>query len=179
MSKVSVMGTFTCHDGKAEKMEAVLAEMVEAAGTEPGVEIYSYHRGDGNTFWFFALMADEESMQNHGRSEAMRAAMAAFGPLVAQPPVMKVVTPIAALGLNLKRRPNGLPAPSGTRLSPEDIRSLRPCRNQLVARRPSAATRRSRRSATASRAASISFSMLPSLNSSMSSITSSGGVISP
>ncbi len=101
MSKVSVMGTFTCQEGKAEEMEAVLATMVEAASGEPGVEIYSYHRGEENAFWFFALMADEESMQNHGQSEAMQAAMSAFGPLVAEPPQMTVTTPVAALGLDL------------------------------------------------------------------------------
>lgn len=101
MSKVAMMGTFTCQDGKAEEMEAVLAAMVEAASDEPGVEIYSYHRGEASTFWFFALMADEESMQNHGQSEAMQAAMSAFGPLVAGPPQMTVTTPIAALGLDL------------------------------------------------------------------------------
>jgi quinol monooxygenase YgiN len=101
MSKVSVMGTFTCLDGKAEEMEKVLATMVEAASGEPGVEIYSYHRGEGNTFWFFALMADEESMQSHGQSEAMQSAMSAFMPLVAGPPQMTVTTPVAALGLDL------------------------------------------------------------------------------
>ena len=101
MSKVSVMGTFTCQDGKAEETEKVLAAMVEAAEGEPGVEIYSYHRGEGNDFWFFALMADEESMQGHGQSVAMQAAMAAFMPLVAGPPQMTVTTPVAALGLDL------------------------------------------------------------------------------
>ena len=101
MSKVSMMGTFTCQDGKAEETEAVLARMVEAARGEPGVEIYSYHRGPENTFWFFALMADQESMQNHGQSEAMQTAMSTFGPLVAGRPQMTVTTPIAALGLDL------------------------------------------------------------------------------
>ena len=85
MSKVTVMGTFTCQAGKTEDMEAVLAAA----------------RGEENTFWFFALMADEESMQNHGQSEAMQAAMSAFGPLVAGPPQMTVTTPVAALGLDL------------------------------------------------------------------------------
>lgn len=101
MSKVSVMGTFRCQDGRAEEMEKVLAGMVEAAASEPGVEIYSYHRGEGNDFWFFALMADGESMQGHGQSEAMQAAMTAFGPLVAGPPQMTFTTPVAALGLDL------------------------------------------------------------------------------
>ncbi|MCJ7439070.1 MAG: antibiotic biosynthesis monooxygenase [Acidimicrobiia bacterium] len=101
MSKVSMMGTFTCQDGKAEEMETVLGAMVEAARDEPGVEIYSYHRGEENTFWFFALMADAESMQKHGQSEAMQAAMSSFGPLVAGPPQMSMTTPVAALGLDL------------------------------------------------------------------------------
>ena len=101
MSKATVIDTFACQDGKAEEMEAVLTSMVETAKDEPGVEIYSYHRGEGNTFWFFALMADAESMQNHGQSEAMQAAMSAFGPLVADPPQMSVTTPVAALGLDL------------------------------------------------------------------------------
>jgi len=101
MSKVSVMGTLTCQDGKAEEMGQVLTAMVEAARGEPGVEIYSYHRGKDNTFWFFALMADQESMQNHGQSEAMQAAMSAFGPLAAGPPQMTVTTPVAAVGLDL------------------------------------------------------------------------------
>jgi quinol monooxygenase YgiN len=101
MAKVSVMGTMTCIDGMATEMEAVLAAMVEAARNEPGVEIYSYHRGDDDTYWFFALMADEEAMQNHGRSEAMQAAMAAFGPLAAGPPQMSTTTPVAAVGFDL------------------------------------------------------------------------------
>ena len=101
MSKVTVLGTFTCQDGKADQMEAVLTNMVEAARGEPGVEVYSYHRGEGNTFWFFALMADEEAMQNHGRSAAMQAVMQSFGPLMAEPPQMSVTRPIAAVGLDL------------------------------------------------------------------------------
>ena len=101
MSKVTMMGSFTCQDGKAKEMEAVLAAMVEAASGEPGVEIYSYHRSGETAFWFFALMADEASMRGHGQSEAMQAAMSAFGPLVAGPPQMTVTTPVAALGLDL------------------------------------------------------------------------------
>ncbi len=101
MSKAAVMGTFTCQDGKAEEMEAVLAAMVEAASSEPGVEIYSYHRGEENTFWFFALMADEESMQHHGQSEAMQAAMSAFRPLMDEPPRMSPAIPIAAIGFDV------------------------------------------------------------------------------
>ncbi len=101
MAKVSMIGTLTCKEGKAEEMESVLAAMVEAAREEPGVEVYSYHRGEENTYWFFALMADEESMKQHGQSEAMQAAMSAFGPLVAARPEMTVTRPVAAIGLDV------------------------------------------------------------------------------
>ena len=101
MTKVSMMGSIRCQDGKGDEMEAVLTEMVEAARAEPGVEIYSYHRGEGDAFSFFALMADEAAMQQHGQSEAMQAAMAKFGPLMAGPPQMTSARPIAAVGFDV------------------------------------------------------------------------------
>ena len=101
MSKVSMMGTITCKEGKADEMEAVLTRMVEAARDEPGVEIYSYHRGEGNSFSFFALMTDQHVMQSHGQSEAMQAAMQSFRPLMAEPPQMSPATPIAAIGFDI------------------------------------------------------------------------------
>lgn len=67
MSKVAMIGSITCQDGKADEMAEVLATMVDAAAGEPGVEVYSYHRGPDDKFWFFALMADEEAIQNHGQ----------------------------------------------------------------------------------------------------------------
>ncbi len=99
--KITMVGSLECQEGKADEMDRVLANMVEAARDEPGCEVYSYHRGEGNTYWFFALMTDAESMQKHGQSEAMKSAMSAFMPLVAGPPKMSPATPIAAIGLNL------------------------------------------------------------------------------
>ncbi len=52
MSKVSMVGSIKCQDGKGDEMAAVLREMVNAASDEPGVEVYSYHRGPDDTFWF-------------------------------------------------------------------------------------------------------------------------------
>ena len=101
MSKVSMIGSITCQEGKADEMAAVLTSMVDAAKSEPGTEIYSYHRGDGNTFWFFALMTDSDAMQNHGQSAEMKQAMEKFGPLMTEPPRMSVTRPIAAIGLDL------------------------------------------------------------------------------
>lgn len=93
-----MIGSITCQDGKGDEMEAVLTQMVEAAREEPGVEIYSYHREEGNSFSFFALMTDQDAVQNHGQTDAMKAAMQAFGPLMAGPPEMSTSTPFAAVG---------------------------------------------------------------------------------
>ena len=101
MAKVSMLGTITCQDGKADDMEGVLRNMVAAAADEPGVEIYSYHRGEGNSFSFFALMSNAEAMQNHGQTAAMQASMAAFVPLMAGPPQVSTATPIAAIGFEI------------------------------------------------------------------------------
>lgn len=101
MGKTTMIGTITCQEGKGDEMAAVLAKMVDAAHQEPGVEVYSYHRGENDTFWFFALMADEASMQQHGQSEAMKAAMEEFMPLMAQPPQMSMASPVAAIGLDV------------------------------------------------------------------------------
>ena len=35
-----MMGRISCQDGKGDEIAAVLADMVEAARDEPGVEIY-------------------------------------------------------------------------------------------------------------------------------------------
>jgi quinol monooxygenase YgiN len=101
MSKVSMFGTITCQDGKADEMAAVLSKMVEAAAEEPGVEVYSYHRTAEDKFWFFALMADEAAMQAHGQTDAMKAAMESFGPLMAEPPQMTPAIPVAGIGIDV------------------------------------------------------------------------------
>jgi quinol monooxygenase YgiN len=101
MPKVSMMGTFSCQDGKADEMETVLRKMVAAASDEPGIEIYSYHRGEGNSFSFFALMASPEAMQQHGQTAGLQAAMAEFGPLMAASPQMASAKPIAAIGFDV------------------------------------------------------------------------------
>jgi quinol monooxygenase YgiN len=101
LDKLAMIGTFACKEGKAKETEAVLTAMVEAAEEEPGVEVYSYHRGDGNTYWFFALMTDRASMERHGQTDAMRAAVQALMPLAEASPQVSVTTPIAGLGLPL------------------------------------------------------------------------------
>ena len=62
MSKVSMVGKFTCVEGGSEAMEAAMADMVAASDDADGVEIYSYHRGEENVYCFFALMPPDPEM---------------------------------------------------------------------------------------------------------------------
>ena len=135
MPKVSMMGTMTCQDGKRDEMEAVLREMVDAARLEPGIEIYSYHRGAGNTFSFFALMSDEEAMQNHGQTDAMQAAMAAFGLLMAYDDLAQTITISDALGTPAVTRVPGRPSSRSPSASARDRWEVPPGRPPRTSRR--------------------------------------------
>ena len=101
MSKVSMVATFSCADGKADEMDAVLTAQVAAAAHLDGVEVYSYHRGEGNAYSFFALFSSMESMRGHGEAESLKDVMPAFMSLLDGPPQMSVYTPVAATGLDV------------------------------------------------------------------------------
>lgn len=101
MSKVSMVGKMTCVEGQNEAMEAALVGMTAAASEEPGLEIYSYHRGEGNDYWFFALMTNQEAMEAHGQSDAMKAAMGAAFAVIEGRPEMSPTVPVAAHGFDI------------------------------------------------------------------------------
>ena len=101
MPKVTMIGKITCAEGKGEALEAAFAAMTAASREEDGVEIYSYHRGEGGDYWFFALMSSMEAVQSHGRSEAMSSAMSGLKDLMAGPPQMSMATPLPANGFEV------------------------------------------------------------------------------
>ena len=82
-------------------MAALLADMVEAALDEKGVEIYSFHRGDDDGFWFFALLSDRDVMRRYNQSSAVMGFRKEFEKLVDSPPQIAVTVPVAAIGLDL------------------------------------------------------------------------------
>ena len=101
MSKVSMVATFNCKEGKNDEMDAALAAQVAVAAQLDGVEVYSYHRGEGTNYSYFALFSSMESLQSQGRSEALQAVMGTFMELLASPPQMAMYSPVAASGLDL------------------------------------------------------------------------------
>ena len=101
MSKVSVFCTFTCKEGKAAEIRLLLADMVEAAVDEPGIEVLSFHEGEQNTFWFFALLTDRAAIRQHREHFTARDFIAEFDELVEIKPKISITAPMAAIGLDL------------------------------------------------------------------------------
>jgi quinol monooxygenase YgiN len=101
VSKVSVFCTFTCKDGKAAEMQHLLADRVEAAVDEPGIEILSFHEGKRNAFWFFALLTDRAAIRQHRESFTARDFITEFEELVEVRPRISITAPMAAIGLDL------------------------------------------------------------------------------
>ena len=101
MSKVAMVATFRCKEGKNEEMDAALEAQVSVAAELDGVEVYSYHRGEDHTYSYFALFSSEEAIQSHGQSEALQAVMASFLELLDGRPQMAMYSPVAAFGINI------------------------------------------------------------------------------
>lgn len=101
MSKVSMVATFSCKEGRNEEMDAALAAQVAVAAELEGVEVYSYHRGEGNSYSYFALFTSAEAIAAHAESEALQEAMGPFMELLASPPQMSTYSPVAATGLDV------------------------------------------------------------------------------
>ena len=102
MSKISLIAKLPCQDGKNDEMEAALADLIEAANEEAGLEIYSAHKADDdNTYWFFELYSDAGAVEAHGKGDAMKAAMGAVGGFLAGKPEIVKATPVVAKGIDV------------------------------------------------------------------------------
>lgn len=103
MSKISLIAKLTAADGKAEELEAALADVVASADEEAGLEIYSAHKANDseNTYYFFELYTDGDALAVHGKGDGMKQAMGAFGGLLAGRPEITMMTPVVAKGLDI------------------------------------------------------------------------------
>ncbi len=103
MSKISLIAKLTAADGKADELETALRGVIDAAAEEDGLEVYSTHAVDDEpgVYYFFELYRDQAAKDAHGKGERMRAAMGAFGGLLAGRPELTMMTPLAAKGLDI------------------------------------------------------------------------------
>jgi len=101
MSKISLLAKLTINEGSNDEFEAALAGLVEASNEEAGLEIYSAHKADDTTYWFFELYSDSEALKVHGKGEAMRPAMKALGGFLAGAPDITMLSPVVAKGIDI------------------------------------------------------------------------------
>ena len=101
MSKISLIAKLPCAEGQNEGFEAALGDMIAASNEEAGLEIYSAHKGDDNSYWFFELYTDQAAVDVHGKGDGMKAAMRAIGAFMAGAPEVHKLEPIVAKGMDL------------------------------------------------------------------------------
>ncbi len=103
MSKISLIAKLTAADGKADELEAALAQLIAAADEEAGLEVYSAHadRANPGVYYFFELYAGDDALAVHGKGDGMKAAMGALGSLLGGRPEVTKLDPVVAKGLAL------------------------------------------------------------------------------
>ncbi|MCY4069073.1 MAG: hypothetical protein OXE79_08220 [Acidimicrobiaceae bacterium] len=101
MSKVAVFSKVACKEGKDAELEEAMKAMVAAGESIDGVELYSYHRAEDGSYWFFALMSSMEATMSHAQDPALQAVMPAAMEAMDGPPEVALTTPVAAAGFDI------------------------------------------------------------------------------
>jgi quinol monooxygenase YgiN len=104
MAKTAVIAKITAADGRRADLIDELAKMFPQVENEEGTELYVLHEdiGDANVVWFYELYTDMDALGAHSGSEAMAELMGALsGDLVGAPPVLSIVNPINAKGVDV------------------------------------------------------------------------------
>ena len=100
--KVAVIARITVRDDGLDVAEAALRALVEATASEEGAVEYVLHReGDTASFWFYEVYADQAAFDAHGQSPALPEAFGKLGGLLAEPPELHILTPLAATHLSV------------------------------------------------------------------------------
>lgn len=103
MNKIALIATLTAAEGKEDDLRDALIDLVAAVDEEPGCEIYSVHasRNEPGVFRFFELYTDRDALKAHGNGPRMAGAVARLEGVLAGPPEILRLTPVAAKGLDL------------------------------------------------------------------------------
>lgn len=93
--QVAVIARITVRPDAVEEAEAALRKLVDGVAGESGCVQYTLHReGDSGSFWFYELYADEAAFEVHGKNPALAESFGTLGPLVAEPPELRILRPL-------------------------------------------------------------------------------------
>jgi quinol monooxygenase YgiN len=103
MSKIAVIAKLPVQPGKADEFVEAFSTMFPVVADEPGTEVYVLHRDarDDHLFYVYELYADRAALDTHGSSDGMQAAMAAFGPLLAEGVELIRLEPVRGEGVEV------------------------------------------------------------------------------
>jgi quinol monooxygenase YgiN len=103
VSKIAVLAKITAKEGQRDALVQEFTKLLDAVRSEEGTLVYAIHTStdDADVVWFYELYADQESLNAHGTSDAMKAAGPALGPLMAGRPELIILNPQVAKGLEL------------------------------------------------------------------------------
>ena len=99
---VAVIARITVRPDAVAEGEAILRGLVAAATEEDGAVEYVLNReGDSGSFWFYEVYADQAAFDAHGKNPALAAAFGQLGGLLAEPPELHILSPLAAKHLGV------------------------------------------------------------------------------
>ena len=103
MSKVAILAKLPVQPGKRDEFIDAFSSMFPVAEAEPGTLVYALHADDAdeNLVWIYELYRDQAALDEHSGSDGMKAAIAAFGPLLAGRPELIRLTPVQGVGVGL------------------------------------------------------------------------------
>ena len=102
MTQVAVVAKLTAIEGKSEDLTAVIADLVtQVRDTEPGTLVYAAGQDatDPNVFWFYEFYDSADAAAAHSSGDALAAAGNRMRGLLAGPPEVHRLAPIAGKGL--------------------------------------------------------------------------------
>lgn len=102
MSQVAVVAKLTAAEGKDADLTAVIADLVShVQSDEPGTLVYAAAQdaADPKMFWFYEYYGSADAAAAHSAGAALAKAAEGMRGLLAGPPEVHLLTPVAATGL--------------------------------------------------------------------------------
>lgn len=103
MSKIAVIARISCKPEAAQDVEDRLRSMIDVVAAEEGTEQYVLHRdtSDPTSLWMYELYTDMGAFGAHSGSPQMAEMLGALGDATSEPPLLVVLEPLAAKGVEL------------------------------------------------------------------------------
>ena len=102
MAQVAVVAKLTAVEGKADELAEVIVDLVaQVRDDEPSTLVYAAAQDAGNphVFWFYEYYDSPDAAAAHSAGDALATAANGMRGLLAAPPDVHMLTPVAGKGL--------------------------------------------------------------------------------